>query len=821
MAGPSSTPRPGSICFVTTDFAGVIRNGGIGTHFWLMSRLLARRGWTVHVLFCGAVDDEERLRETPAKLAREGIVFLNLAEIAASPGWDIRHFGGDAETLVLSEMALAALEVLHAEYRFDLIEFPDWGALGLRPVQAKRSGDALLDAALAVKLHSTSQWQREGNLELRRSPRDLKMEFCERFAFEHADVQLSPSQYMLEYTRRADWRVRHDAVVAYPYPDPEPEPTTQVPDVRELVFFGRLEQRKGLDLFLDALESVEPDVPALFLGKDTHIEGRRASDIITERLGNRPHRIETDLDREGALAQLRCGDRLAVIASRSETFGFTVAECVANRIPFIASRAGGIPEVVAHPEAQSRWLFEPTVDGLRGALLRRINAPGVDEVELRAAVAATCDPEHWNARVEATYSRLVTRPATRSASRVTAPPTVTVAVSHFNHDQFLPAALASLAAQTRPPDEVIVVDDGSSSENARRVFAEQEARYPDWSFVRQANTGPGLVRNYCLGRAGGTYFLPFDSDNIATPRLVERLLNAMQCNPSRAATTCHNLAFVNDADLEAENFVFRYSPTGGPKISACLENVFGDTCALFRTEALRSVGGFEVHSWSPHEDWETFVKMSVNGLEVEVLPQPLFYYRTDVGGRLQTLSAEAALTFRQRAHMVEEFFGDAELTPRERRDLWECLLAFDHLSHEGLNQQTLELRAWHDAQMEELRAWGLSQLEDLRSHLTAQIDSEHGRADAIEAELTQLRRWHESQMSDLNQWGLSQLEDVRADLNQRAESERFRADAAEHELAGRSGRSVNTLRHRSGRRGPAPLSRALRRLDQIASQLKR
>jgi O-antigen biosynthesis protein len=737
-AAAKSRQQPGTICFVTPDFAGVVRNGGIGTHFWLMGRLLARRGWEVHVLFCGGVDDEERLREAPAALAREGIAFHVLEDLPAPPGAGIRHFGGDDPMLILSEHVLEGLEALHAEHRFDLVEFPDWRALGLRPIQAKAAGDALLDLPLAVKLHSTTQWQREGNLQLRPAPRDLKMEFCERYSFEHADVQLSPSRYMLDYTRRADWTVRDDAVVAYPYPDPEPELAVQVPEIRELAFFGRLERRKGLHLFLEALDTVEPDMPVLFLGKDTQIDGRPASELIAERLGERPYRIETELDREGALAELRRGDRLAVIPSLSETFGFTVAECVVNRIPFVAARAGGIPEVFDHPEGHKRWLFEPTGEGLRDALTRRLSAPGAEEIELRAEVAAACEPELCNDGVEAAYRRFASRSPRPQVTRISDTATVTVAVSHYNHDRFLPGALASLAAQTRPPDEVIVVDDGSTSDAARRVFAEQEARYSNWTFVRQENAGPGVARNRSLERAAGTYFLPFDSDNIATPRLIERLLGAMERNPSRAATTCHNLAFVEDDDIEAGNFVFRYSPTGGSRLSACLENVYGDTCALFRTESLRSVGGFEAHRWSPHEDWETFVKMTLRGLEVEVLPQPLFYYRTDCGGRLQVLTADTALGFRQRTHLIDEFFADAELTPRERRDLWECLLAFDRFSSEGLNEQLKEQRLWHDSQMADLHAWRLSQLEELRAQLGAEVEAERSRAEAAEGELAAL-----------------------------------------------------------------------------------
>lgn len=738
MSGARSQQRPGSICFVTADFAGVVRNGGIGTHFWLMSRLLARRGWEVHVVFCGGVDDEERLSEAPAVLAREGIAFHLLEDLPAPPGAAVRHYGGDDAILVLSEHALEALEALHAEHRFDLIEFPDWRALALRPVQAKAAGDALLDVPLAVKLHSTTEWQREGNLQRRSAPRDLKMEFCERYAFERADVQLSPSRYMLDYTCMADWAVRDDAAVAYPYPDPEPELAAQAPEIHELVFFGRLERRKGLHLFLDALDSVEPDMPVLFLGKDTLIDGDKASELIAERLADRPHRIETELDRSGALAELRRGDRLAVIPSLRETFGFTVAECVANQIPFLAARAGGIPEVVDHPEGRERWLFEPTPEGLRDALDRRLSAAGDDEIALRAEVAAACDPELWNDRVEAVYSGLTERPAPPRVARSSEPATVTVAVAHYNHDRFLPGALASLATQTRPPDEVIVIDDGSTSEAARRVFAEQEERYPDWTFVRQENSGPGVARNRALERAAGTYFLSFDSDNIATPRLVERLLEAMERNPSRAATTCHYVAFVDDVDIEAGDFAFRYSPTGGPLLSGCVENVYGDTCALFRTESLRSVGGFEVQRWSPHEDWETFVKMTVGGLEVEVLPRPLFYYRTDSGGRLQALTADPAVVFRQRARLIDKFFADAELPARERRDLWECLQAFDRFAAEGLEERLKEQRLWHDSQMADLHAWRLSQLEELRVHLGAEVEAQRCRTEAAEGELAAL-----------------------------------------------------------------------------------
>ncbi|HEX6387827.1 MAG TPA: glycosyltransferase, partial [Solirubrobacteraceae bacterium] len=461
-----------SICFVTDDFVGAVRNGGIGTHFLLMGRLLAGHGWDVHVMYCGPVEDEEALTAMRAQLAVDGVSFSRLEDFPPPVWHGIEHFGDGWSTLANSQRAFEALESLHATRRFDIIEFSDWRALGFRAVQAKRAGLAFADTRLAVKLHSTTQWQRRGNLENRQSPWELKVEYCERYAFEHADLQLSPSRYMLADTRGEGWAVRDDAVVAYPFPARRGAAAPPAAPIRELVFFGRLERRKGLDLFLDALDDIDDDLPVLFLGRDGFIEGRRASALIAERIGPRPHRIETELARDAAIAELLRGDRLAIIASRAESFGFTVAECIADEVPFLATRAGAIPEVLAHDAARERWLFDPDAGALAAAVRRRLAAPPDEEHALRAAAAAACDPDAWNRRVEETYRALAARPAgPRARPAGDAPATVSVCVTYHDHPQYLPTALASLAAQTRPADEVLVIDDGSVDDSWQLLVA--------------------------------------------------------------------------------------------------------------------------------------------------------------------------------------------------------------------------------------------------------------------------------------------------------------------------------------------------------------
>ena len=95
---------------------------------------------------------------------------------------------------------------------------------------------------------------------------------------------------------------------------------------------------------------------------------------------------------------------------------------------------------------------------------------------------------------------------------------------------YLPETLASLAAQTCSDLEVLVIDDGSTCEQSRQVWEEQQRLYPQFRFIRQANAGLGAARNRALREAKTPYFIPVDADNVATPGMV----GAPSCAPCGA-----------------------------------------------------------------------------------------------------------------------------------------------------------------------------------------------------------------------------------------------------------------------------------------------
>src|SRR6186997_437111 len=70
------------------------------------------------------------------------------------------------------------------------------------------------------------------------------------------------------------------------------------------------------------------------------------------------------------------------------------------------------------------------------------------------------------------------------------PTTVAVVIPAFNHARFLADAIRSARTQSRCPDEIIVVDDGSEDDPQGVV-----RHFPDVRFIRRENGGLSAARN--------------------------------------------------------------------------------------------------------------------------------------------------------------------------------------------------------------------------------------------------------------------------------------------------------------------------------------
>lgn len=100
-------------------------------------------------------------------------------------------------------------------------------------------------------------------------------------------------------------------------------------------------------------------------------------------------------------------------------------------------------------------------------------------------------------------------------------PTVAVVIPAYNVKNYVREALNSVRQQTVPPDEIIVVDDGST-DGTSEVLADY-AELPGFRIVRTKNNGLGPARNLGRALAQSQYVYFFDSDDLIKENFIKRV----------------------------------------------------------------------------------------------------------------------------------------------------------------------------------------------------------------------------------------------------------------------------------------------------------
>jgi glycosyltransferase involved in cell wall biosynthesis len=102
-------------------------------------------------------------------------------------------------------------------------------------------------------------------------------------------------------------------------------------------------------------------------------------------------------------------------------------------------------------------------------------------------------------------------------------PRIAVVIPAWNAERYLAEALASVFAQTLPPAEVVVVDDGSTDRTAAVA-----ADVPGVTVVRQANAGAAAARNRGVVASSAPLIAFLDADDLWLPEKLARQSAAIE-----------------------------------------------------------------------------------------------------------------------------------------------------------------------------------------------------------------------------------------------------------------------------------------------------
>ncbi|MGD9897382.1 MAG: glycosyltransferase [Candidatus Methylacidiphilaceae bacterium] len=633
-----SAPHPARlrVGLVTGELAGVGPSSGLGSLVASLAETLTEAGFEMTVVLAPEKPAEAQdVASRTAAYTRRGVRVAPLPEPA------FRCFVWPRSSSRAYKVYLWLRE--HAA-DFDRVVFCDRGGLGYYALLAKHQGLAFTRLPLGLLLHNPTLSRTLDNAELTEDHEILIADFLERKSARLADALAATSQRLLQTLKTEGWTFPPDHR-SLPPPLPaslrsseKAEKESFVPE--EIVFFGPLECRKRLRFFCDAIDRLPPPengkLRIAFLGRSGRIAGDSGHEYVARRAARWPisWKLLGEMEPEDALAYLRTGKRLAFVGSASAGLSFAAWECAASQIPYLCAGAEGTAEALPKSERGRIVAADP---GILAAKLLEALQQGVTLPE--APIAPSVIRKDWTNWLTALHSPLV-------PERPTGPfnaPKVSVCLVHHDRPRLLAQALESLRAQDYTNFEVVLVDDGSVTAEAAAFLDRLEPEFAErgWRIVRQTNLYLGAARNRAAREAKGEFLLFMDDDNLAEPHEISTFVR-VALRTSAAILTTAQKEFEGSGPFEADGKIGQVFVPLGPCLSlGVVWNLFGDANAFVRRDAFETLGGFSEDHGVGCEDWEFFARAVLAGFQLEMVPEPLFWYRRNSSGMYASTSFAA------------------------------------------------------------------------------------------------------------------------------------------------------------------------------------
>lgn len=107
-------------------------------------------------------------------------------------------------------------------------------------------------------------------------------------------------------------------------------------------------------------------------------------------------------------------------------------------------------------------------------------------------------------------------------------PLVTAIIPTYNRSEYLKNAIQSVVSQSYKNIEVLVIDDGSSTNYAEAICAE----FPNCTYFFKENGGLSSARNYGIKLSKGAYIAFLDDDDFWESSKIEKQVKVLLENPS-------------------------------------------------------------------------------------------------------------------------------------------------------------------------------------------------------------------------------------------------------------------------------------------------
>jgi glycosyltransferase involved in cell wall biosynthesis len=220
---------------------------------------------------------------------------------------------------------------------------------------------------------------------------------------------------------------------------------------------------------------------------------------------------------------------------------------------------------------------------------------------------------------------------------------ISVLICTHNRHQELRRAIASVAAQTLLPAELVVVDDGSMPPVSLEGLA-LPAALPLRLVRNAAPSGPAGARNIGIAAAAGSWIAFLDDDDEFMPGKIDAVARTLAGLHGAADVLYHPAEIV----MVNEGVRYRSRPRSAAGAQAMyrallVRNVVGGTPMVVASKrSLLACGGFDA-SLGALEDYELWLRLARHGARFHLLPLALTRCHTTTAAASVTKSAAAGL----------------------------------------------------------------------------------------------------------------------------------------------------------------------------------
>ena len=309
------------------------------------------------------------------------------------------------------------------------------------------------------------------------------------------------------------------------------------------------------------------------------------------------------------------------LATAPETFGIGTLEAMISGVPVLGYDWCGTKDLVRHKE--TGYLVNPgDIQGLyEGALWLRQH-----RAEIGANAREFAKGFDWPL-IMARYYALFQKAA------IPDPVGVSVVISNYNYGNWVGDAIHSCEWQQLPPNEIIVVDDGST-DNSVEILREFEKK-GKIKLIAQTNQGVANARNNGIAAARFPFIVSLDADDMIGPEYIQALRPALERDRGLGVAYCG----VRFMDKNGHDTGFSAYKPFSWEIQAKNETP-PPTCipsgSMFRKEMWRRNGGYK-QKYAPGEDTEFWTHGLSLGFTAEmVTPETMFWYRGHEGSASRT-----------------------------------------------------------------------------------------------------------------------------------------------------------------------------------------